>query len=78
MISLACSRDGLHLQNAIDELKCPVITENINVKTVTETFIDTANTLLSKYRIVGFKFFNKDLINKRGGSVALYVGGIMA
>jgi hypothetical protein len=55
-------------------LRCLVLTENIDVIAVTETFIDTVNNdLLSEYSIDGYKFFNKDRVNRRGGGSALYV-----
>ena len=51
-----------------------VQTETIDVIAVTETFIDTINNdLASEYNIDGFKFFNKDRVNRRGGGVALYI-----
>ena len=62
------------LRNKIDELKCVINTEPVDVIAITETFIDTTNIdLLSEYNIDGFKLFNKDRINRRGGGVALYV-----
>ncbi len=48
--------------------------ENIDVIAITETFVEMVNNeLLHEYSIEGFKFFNKDRINRRGGSVALCV-----
>ena len=62
------------LRNKIDELRCLIKTEAVDVIAVTETFIDTTNIdLLSEYHIDGFKLFNKDRVNRRGGGVALYV-----
>ena len=62
------------MRNKINELRCLVLTENIDVIAVTETFIDTTNNdLIYEYSIDGYKFFNKDRVNRRGGGVALYV-----
>ena len=62
------------MRNKIDELRCLIKTEPVNVIAVTETFIDSTNIdLLSEYDIEGFKLFNKDRVNRRGGGVALYV-----
>ena len=55
-------------------MRCLVETEIIDVIAVTETFIDTTNNdFISEYSIDGFKFFNKDRVNRRGGGVALYI-----
>ena len=55
-------------------MRCLVLTENINVIAVTETFIDTVNNnLIYEYSIDGYKFFNKDHVNRRGGGVALFI-----
>ena len=55
-------------------MRCLVRTENIDVIAVTETFIDTINIdLVHEYNIEGFKFFNKDRVNRRGGGVALFI-----
>ena len=61
------------LRNKIDELKCLVITENINVIAITETFIDMANNdLLSKYSKERYKSSYRSY-QLTGGGVALYV-----
>ncbi len=61
------------VRNKINELRCPVQTENIDATAVTETFIDTVNNdLIYEYNIDGYKFFNKDCINRQGG-VAFYI-----
>ena len=62
------------LRNKINELRCIVLTENIDVIAVTETYIDTVNNdLIYEYNIEGFKLFNKDRVNRRGGGVALFI-----
>ncbi len=55
-------------------MRCLVLTENIDVIAVTETFIDTVNNdLICEYNIEEFKFFNKDRVNRRAGGVALFI-----
>ncbi len=62
------------LRNKIDELRYLVLTENIDVIAVTETFIDMVNNvLIHEYSIEGLKFFNKYRINRRGDGVALFI-----
>lgn len=51
-----------------------VLTENIDVTAETKTFVDVVNNDLTYgHSKNGYKFFNKDCVNRRGGGVALYI-----
>ena len=56
------------------ELKCLTAQENFDIITIAETFLDTVNIdLVCEYQLQGYKLFNRDRINRRGGGVAIYV-----
>ncbi len=61
------------LRNKINELRCLVNTEPIDVIALTETFLDTVNIdLIGEYSLPDFNLYVRDRIG-RGGGCALYV-----
>lgn len=62
------------LRNKINELKCILYTEELDIVAISETFLDFNNTdFMHEYVIDKYKLYYKDRVGQRGGGVCLYV-----
>ncbi len=62
------------LKNKMDFLRRKACIEEFDIKSLTETWVDTASkNFLSDYEIEGYQLFHEDRNGRRGGGVAIYV-----